>query len=194
MKLKIPRQSELIKLQRNAASVTTTLTGTGTQRRLLIYDGARHQNADHVFRLASAGAALELLIVVFGRARDNFRINLEVQHLAPRTRSNIALCAVLFENSSVDFRGKVAVPGVAQQSETFLRCDSVLLSPQAHSITIPSLEIIADDVKAGHAASIGHLDDDKLFYFQTRGFSPDKASMLLLQSLIHDSLKVFSGD
>ncbi len=146
----------------------------------------------HVFRLTAPGSSLELLVIFIGRNSQNLKMDLLVEHLSPQTSANIAFKAVLSGNSKVEFTGNLRVPGIAQKSDTFLKCDTLLLSPGAQSKTVPSLEIVANDVKAGHAASSGKPEEEALFYLMSRGLSLSSAQKLLVESFLTNSLKVFT--
>jgi Fe-S cluster assembly protein SufD len=168
---------------------------SGEARRMIIcYDrvSAASVPIRQVFQLNRPDTALELLIIFIGHKNANLNLDLKVEHLVPGTRANISFKAVLFDRSKVEFTGNLAVSSRAQKSDTFLKCDTLLLSSDAQSRVVPSLEIIADDVKAGHAASSGKPDQDTLFYLMSRGLDLNFARNLLVQSFLADSLKIFN--
>ncbi len=177
----------------NQSSLNMDIDWPDCGRLLLLYDRPSASPVKHRLNLTVPESSLEILIVCFGQLQEHLQLDLEVHHLAPRTRCNAVFKALLYDHSSLDFRGNLKVPGQSQQSETFLRCDSLLLSPDAKSRTIPCLEIVANDVKAGHAASAGQPDEEKLFYLQTRGFSLQNAKKLLVESQLREALKTFSS-
>lgn len=77
------------------------------------------------------------------------------------------------------FNGKIVVQQDAQQINAFQLNRNLLLSNSAKVDTKPQLEIFADDVKCSHGATIGQLDEDQLFYLQSRGITPDEGRVLL---------------
>ncbi|MEB0284691.1 SufD family Fe-S cluster assembly protein, partial [Sphingomonas sp. 10B4] len=77
------------------------------------------------------------------------------------------------------FNGKVMVRPGAQHSDAQQSNRNLLLTNKAHIDTKPQLEIFASDVKCTHGATVGQLDDDGLFYLQSRGLSRAAARNLL---------------
>ncbi len=65
----------------------------------------------------------------------------------------------------------------------------MLLSPHAHADSIPGLEILANDVRCTHAATIGQVDRELLFFLMSRGFSRTDATRLIVQGFFADALE-----
>jgi len=80
------------------------------------------------------------------------------------------------------FNGVVQVPREAQRTDAAQLSRSLLLSDRARIDTKPELEIVADDVKCAHGATVSRLQPEALFYLQSRGISPDQAAQLLLRA------------
>lgn len=77
------------------------------------------------------------------------------------------------------FNGKVFVPQAAQQTDARQLSRNLLLSPKARIDTKPQLEIVADNVKCAHGATVSQLEDDEVFYLQSRGIDQESARKLL---------------
>ena len=91
------------------------------------------------------------------------------------------------------FEGSILVPKIAQKTDASQLSKNLLLSRQAKIDTKPQLEIIADDVKCKHGATISQLNEDELFYMRSRGLTFTEASKLQLKSYykeIIDSIPV----
>jgi Fe-S cluster assembly protein SufD len=80
------------------------------------------------------------------------------------------------------FNGKVFVPKLAQQTEASQLNRNLLLSSKARVDTKPQLEITADNVKCAHGATVSQLEDDEIFYLQSRGIDEDDARHLLVNA------------
>lgn len=143
------------------------------------------------FDLTAAKASLDLLIIFIGHGSSHLDLRLDLQHLAAHTRSRITLKAILFDQARLNFLGNIIVPKAAQKTETFMRCDSLILSKSAKVRAVPALEIVANDVKAGHSATTGQIDADSLFYLQTRGFSSQQAKKLLVEAFLLQTVAFF---
>lgn len=87
------------------------------------------------------------------------------------------------------FNGKIYVPKAAQQTNAAQLSRNLLLSPKARVDTKPQLEIIADDVKCAHGATVSQLDDEEIFYLQSRGLDRESASDLLVKGFAAEVLE-----
>jgi Fe-S cluster assembly protein SufD len=86
------------------------------------------------------------------------------------------------------FNGAVRVPRQAQRTEAAQLSRTLLLSDRARIDTKPELEIVADDVKCAHGATVSRLQQNELFYLQSRGIGAAQASRLLLRGFCEEVL------
>ncbi len=114
-----------------------------------------------------------------------------VDHMIPNSESNELYKGVLKDKSTGVFNGKIFVREDAQKTNAFQSCKNVLLSNDATMNTKPQLEIWADDVKCSHGTTTGQLDDDALFYLQSRGVSKPVAQSLLTLAFAQDVIDKF---
>lgn len=103
---------------------------------------------------------------------DNHTI---VDHMKPNCESNELYKGILNGESKGVFNGKIFVRQDAQKTNAYQNCRNVLLSENASMNTKPQLEIWADDVKCSHGTTTGKLDDDAIFYMQSRGIPKAEA-------------------
>jgi Fe-S cluster assembly protein SufD len=102
-----------------------------------------------------------------------------IDHKQPNCTSRQLYKGILDGNGRAVFNGKVFVRHGAQKTDANQINKNLLLSDRARVDTKPQLEIFADDVKCAHGAAVGQIDQDELFYLQTRGLNPDLARNLL---------------
>ena len=102
-----------------------------------------------------------------------------IDHRQPRCASHQLYKGILDGKSRAVFNGKVFVRHGAQQTDAKQTNKNLLLSPEARVDTKPQLEIFADDVKCAHGAAVGQLDQDELFYLESRGINPTLARNML---------------
>jgi len=114
-----------------------------------------------------------------------------IEHQAPNCYSNQNYRNILSDECRGVFQGKVHVHQIAQQTDGYQLCNTIMLSDKAEMDTKPELEIYADDVKCSHGATTAQLDEDPLFYLQARGIPKDQAQALLMQAFIAESLEAF---
>jgi Fe-S cluster assembly protein SufD len=84
------------------------------------------------------------------------------------------------------FNGKIFVPKPAQLTNAAQLSRNLLLSPKARVDTKPQLEITADNVKCAHGATVSQLEDDAVFYLQSRGIAPERARQLLVYAFAYE--------
>ena len=102
-----------------------------------------------------------------------------IDHRQPHCTSHQLYKGILDGRSRAVFNGKVFVRHGAQQTDARQTNKNLLLSKEARVDTKPQLEIFADDVKCTHGAAIGQLDEEELFYLESRGINPGLARNLL---------------
>ncbi|MBU0668052.1 SufD family Fe-S cluster assembly protein [Patescibacteria group bacterium] len=160
----------------------------------VIYIGAEGEKARATFELTGAGAELDFLGMIVGTGSAQFELSTVGRHMAPNTKARFLLQSALFDKSCVDFFGNLIVEPAAQLTDTDLRHRTLLLSDGARAKSVPSLEILADDVKAGHASTIGRVDDELLFYFQSRGVDAQVATQLIVMGFFESQLSMISDE
>ena len=124
-----------------------------------------------------AHCGLDGLYFLDGRQHSDFHTR--VDHKKPHCTSDEFYKGVLDGRSRGVFNGKVYVHPDAQQTDAAQSNANLLLSRHAEVDTKPQLEIYADDVNCSHGATVGQLDDDAVFYLQSRGIDPQSARSLL---------------
>ena len=102
-----------------------------------------------------------------------------IKHIAPRCKSKELFKNVLDDHSVGVFSGRITVEQHAQKTEAFQTNRNMCLTRDAKMYSKPQLEINADDVKCSHGMTTGQIDEQALFYMQSRGISLDEAKTLL---------------
>lgn len=117
-----------------------------------------------------------LYLVTTGQHADTHSL---IDHRKPHCTSHQLYKGILDGKSRAVFNGKVFVRHDAQKTDAMQTNKNLLLSNEARVDTKPQLEILADDVKCAHGAAVGQIDEDELFYLETRGIHHDLARNLL---------------
>lgn len=133
------------------------------------------------------GAHFELGGAILGTGNQTLEIVTHVRHVEPGGTSNQVVRSVLGETATGSFLGKVAVARDAQKIDASQSVKAMLLDRKATANAKPELEILADDVKCAHGATVGELDKQALFYLASRGLPPAEARRLMLQAFIADA-------
>jgi Fe-S cluster assembly protein SufD len=117
---------------------------------------------------------------------DNHTI---VDNIKPNCLSNELYKGILNDQSTGVFNGKIFVRQLAQKTNAYQSNKNILLSDTCSVNTKPQLEIFADDVKCTHGCTVGRLNEEGLFYLQSRGISEKTARNLLLSAYASDILE-----
>lgn len=112
-----------------------------------------------------------------------------VHHQQPNCESHQDYKGIFDEKATGVFNGKIIVDQLAQKTNAFQQNNNVLLSDKATINSKPQLEIFADDVKCSHGCTIGQLDEDALFYLQSRGIPSKEARALLMYAFANNVLE-----
>ena len=118
-----------------------------------------------------------------------------IDHRQPSCTSHQLYKGILDGKSRAVFNGKVFVHHGAQHTDARQTNKNLLLSNEARVDTKPQLEIFADDVKCAHGAAIGRLEEDEIFYLESRGINPELARNLLTYGFaeeVIDKIKIDS--
>ena len=139
--------------------------------------------------LKGEGAEVSMLGMAIADQKQQIDNHTFIDHAAPRCRSNELYKYVIDEESIGAFAGKVLVRKDSQHTDSQQTNKNLSLARQARMYTQPQLEIYADDVKCGHGASVGQLDETALFYLRTRGIPEREARLMLMFAFVGDVIK-----
>jgi Fe-S cluster assembly protein SufD len=102
-------------------------------------------------------------------------------HLAPHTTSDLLFKGALKGKSRSVWQGMIYVAPAAQKTDGYQANRNLVLSDQARADSIPGLEILADDVRCTHGATVGKLEMEPMFYLESRGIPPKDAERILVE-------------
>jgi Fe-S cluster assembly protein SufD len=152
-------------------------------------DGGFFSRSNINVDLDGENAECSINCLSLSRRNQHIDNSIMVNHNRPHTHSSQLAKSVLFDNSSGVFNGRTIVKKDAQKIEAHQLNKNLLLSKAAKMNSIPQLEIYADDVKCSHGSTTGQLDDDALFYFQSRGIPKNEAFILLVSGFVSEVME-----
>ncbi|MBX9741388.1 MAG: Fe-S cluster assembly protein SufD [Beijerinckiaceae bacterium] len=121
------------------------------------------------------------------KGRDHSDTTLVVEHVAPHCESREYFKFVLDGEATGVFQGKVIVAPGAQKTDGKMKSQAILLSDGASMNNKPELEIFADDVVCGHGATVAQLDENQIFYAQSRGIPRPQVEAMLLEAFVDEA-------
>jgi Fe-S cluster assembly protein SufD len=138
--------------------------------------------------LAGAGATSRVTGAYFADGDQHLDYDTFQEHMAPSTTSDFAFKGALRENATAVWRGMIRVEAEAQKTNAYQENRNLLLSDRAHADSIPGLEILANDVRCTHGATIGKVDREQLFYLMSRGLPRNEAERLIVRGFFTEIL------
>ncbi|MEX2212418.1 MAG: Fe-S cluster assembly protein SufD [Gaiellaceae bacterium] len=138
--------------------------------------------------LAGPGARSRVTGAYFADGDQHIDYDTFQEHMAPSTTSDFAFKGALRDKATAVWRGMIRVEREAQQTDAYQESRALMLSPDAHAVPIPGLEILANDVRCTHGATVGRVDRDELFYAMARGLSRAEAERLIIRGFFQNIL------
>jgi Fe-S cluster assembly protein SufD len=143
--------------------------------------GAQMAKANAYFDLAGQGASAFVNGFLFGDQRQHFHLHTLQRHIVPHTTSDLLIKSCLKDRARSIYQGLIQVSEGAQRTDAYQANRNLLLSEQARADSIPGLEILANDVRCTHGATIGHVDDEQMYYLMARGLPRLEAQRLIVE-------------
>jgi Fe-S cluster assembly protein SufD len=156
--------------------------------------GGRLSRHDSLATFAGEGAACGLFGAYLLKGEQEATNATFVDHAVPKCATSEVFKGVVDERAHGVFLGKIAVRPQAQKTDAHQLNKNLLLSPRANVDTKPELEILADDVKCSHGATVGDLDENALFYLAARGIPADEARRMLIEAFAADAIDQIEDD
>ncbi|MFN7211149.1 MAG: Fe-S cluster assembly protein SufD, partial [Aggregatilineales bacterium] len=130
--------------------------------------------------LDGEGAFGRMSGLFFADGHQFFDHDTQQNHNAPHTTSDLLFKGALKDEARTVWQGMIKVLPHAQKTDGFQANRNLVLSPDARADSIPGLEIEANDVRCTHAATIGKLEDEPIFYLMSRGMTRQDAERLIV--------------
>jgi Fe-S cluster assembly protein SufD len=138
--------------------------------------------------LTGQGATSRVTGAYFADADQHLDYDTYQLHAAPNTTSDFAFKGALRDEATAVWRGMIRVEEDAQRTNAYQENRNLMLSPTTHAVPIPGLEILANDVRCTHGATVGQVDREQLFYLMARGLSRGEAERLIVRGFFTDVL------
>jgi len=130
--------------------------------------------------LVEPGAVGRMSGFYFTNGNQHLDHDTQQNHLAPNTTSDLLYKGALIGESRSVWQGMIYVAPGAIGTDGYQANRNLILSQQARADSIPGLEILADDVRCTHGATVGKIDEDQLFYLLSRGIPEKEAEQLIV--------------
>ena len=165
-----------------------TIGGGDNLTLLLLSLGRKNAAVDLAIRLIGRGATASIVGIVVGQGESKIKLHTLQHHMAPETTSNLLVKTVLTDSATCMYDGGIFVEKGAQKTDAYQRNENLLLSSDAHAESKPSLEILANDVRCTHGATVGKIPEDQLWYLATRGIGEKKGQGIIVSGFLESAL------
>lgn len=146
--------------------------------------GGKFTISKHFASLEKPGSELRDVQIAFGNGLQHFDLTSYAQHLSPYTKSDVVMRGVAKDKARINFYGLVDIEKDAHDADSFLSEHAMLLNPGARANAIPSLQIKNANVRAGHGATVGQIDEEQIFYLMTRGLDESEARKTIVEGFL----------
>ena len=143
--------------------------------------GSKLSKVNQEVALTGQGARAQVNGVMFTTGRQHLAYFTRQDHQAPHTKSDLLYKGGLKDKSRIVWKGMIRVEKDAQRTDAYQKNDNLVLSESARADSIPGLEIEANDVRCTHGATAGRVDEDMIFYAQSRGVDRETAIRLIVE-------------
>lgn len=150
--------------------------------------GEGNIRSNGIVHLNSEGASANIHTLSLLKQQAHLDTHFYIDHLHPDTCSRLKARSVLLDNSRYVFNGWVGIDRKAQKADSDQSSKALVLSPFAEADVKPELDVFADNVKATHGATVGQINEEDVFYLQSRGLSHQEALRCLSTSFLQSLL------
>lgn len=140
-------------------------------------------------KIEGKNAKVQILGLILGSSNQKINLYTLQDHQKEQSVSDLLIKSVLFGNSRFYFEGLIKIDRRAQQSNAYQKNQNILMSDKSWADSRPKLEILANDVRCTHGATIGKIDPTMLYYLQSRGLSKSKSESLILEGFFNEVIE-----
>jgi Fe-S cluster assembly scaffold protein SufB len=134
--------------------------------------------------LDKVGQSKDIKKFLVVKSGESVEIETVMEFKAPKTQGNTLIKAVVMPGGKLNLKGVIKIDKGAELVEAFLRQSILLIGENSMATAIPELEIESNEVRASHAAAIGRVDEEQLFYLMSRGLNRDEAVKLIIKAFL----------
>ncbi|MCS6784748.1 MAG: Fe-S cluster assembly protein SufD [Candidatus Caldarchaeum sp.] len=125
------------------------------------------------------GASVNDLEIAFGDDEQRIDVTANLHHIGFGTQGRVIAKGVVKDKAKSIFKGVITIEKPAKGTSAYLAEHAMIMSPEARAYAIPSLEIMTDEVKATHSASVSQIDPEQIYYLMARGIPEQEARKML---------------
>lgn len=132
------------------------------------------------------GEEVEVWGLVLGRTEGEYNLSVVSDHKVGKSFGRVVIKGIAENGARVNVTGMVKIAKDAQGVDDFLEMRILLLDDKSRATAEPQLEILANQVKASHAATVGQIDAEQLFYLKSRGIGEVAAKEMIVEGFLSE--------
>ena len=148
---------------------------------LEIVTGSSITKSENYSELVGEGAKTSMFTVFFGHGKQQFDFLNKCTHIGRNTESLILSSGALQDTAKAKQEGFAKIEKKAYNATAHQKAKTLLLDEGTRALPIPKLEIDNNDVAATHEASVGQIEEEKIFYLMSRGIDKQEAKKLYVE-------------
>ena len=162
-------------------SIRSSTEKDATINSLVVSLGSQLSRTNVEAGLTAAGGDSEMLGLYFADSNQVIDHHTLQDHISPNAHSDLLYKGALRDESLTVFSGLIRVEPGAQKTDAYQTNRNIILgTDDAFAVSLPNLEIMADDVKCSHGSTTGQVDETELFYLMSRGIPRREAEKLVV--------------
>ncbi|MEI7556940.1 Fe-S cluster assembly protein SufD [Candidatus Chlorohelix sp.] len=165
----------------NYSTKRALLKKDSIHRWILAVMGSEETRLDVESVTLGEGAHAESVGAIFPNHEQHLDLKVVMRHSVPNTSGDALFKAALLDKGQYGFQGKIRVDKLGRNTDSFLSDHVLFLSEDSKADALPSLDVDANDVRCAHGQTIGMVDEQAIFYLQSRGLSREEAVGLIVQ-------------
>ena len=148
--------------------------------------GGKVARLDLAVDLEGTGSSAEVVGVYFGEDHQTLDYRMTINHIGRNTTSDVFMKGAVEDHAQSVFTGLLRIEKDAVRTSAFETNRNLVLSEHAKAHSVPNLEILCNDVVCGHGSSVGPLEQEHLYYLQSRGISRPRAERMLVRGFFSE--------
>lgn len=152
-------------------------------QRVIVLDGPGRKEL--VVNFDKEGEEVEVLGLIIADQPGDYYLKVLVDHAVGKTFGRVMIRGIAKNGARIQVEGMIKIDKGADGVDDFLEMRLLLLDGKSQATAEPKLEIEANDVKASHAATVGRVDEEELFYLMSRGVSRERAEKLIVDGFLN---------
>ena len=159
---------------------------------VVLVSGNTNCAIDVAVHLVGKNSRATVIGIVRGTSDAQIAFHTMQHHAAVGTTSNLLVKSILSDRSVFSYDGSIYVDRVAQKTDAYQRNENLLLDKSARARSEPALEILANDVRCTHGATIGAINKEELWYLATRGIAEVDAREMIATGFLQSAFSLIT--